>query len=112
MILIAGLGRCGSSLTCQMLAAGGLKVAGAHPDYEPTLLWHQSTEAQRCAILQQHQAAKWIDPHRFPLRATQAGSIVLWLDRDEVQQALVAFAVGKGVSASRLDSANATRDLR
>lgn len=34
LTIVAGAGRCGSSLVCQVLAAAGLPVAGRWPDYE------------------------------------------------------------------------------
>jgi hypothetical protein len=34
VIVVAGLGRCGTSLVMQMLAAAGLPCVGSFPDFE------------------------------------------------------------------------------
>lgn len=34
-VIVAGIARSGLTATCHMLAAGGLRVAGEHPAYEP-----------------------------------------------------------------------------
>ena len=66
-IIVAGLGRCGSSLVMQMLAAAGAPCVGTWPDFEDAvsvLLDPKDTEAQRefykaC----KGRAVKLLDPH-------------------------------------------------
>lgn len=67
----------GTSMVCQMLAAGGLRVAGQWPSYETPEPWLDA----------EWQAAKLLDPHRAPLGWWLAGALVIWLDRDPMQQA-------------------------
>lgn len=76
-IIVAGLGRCGTSMVCQMLAAGGLRVAGQWPDYETAEPWNETG----------WQVAKLLDPHRQPLGDWMRGSLVFWLDRKPIEQA-------------------------
>lgn len=76
-IIVAGLGRCGTSMVCQMLAAGGLRVAGEWPSYETAAPWNETG----------WQAAKLLDPHRQPLDDWMRGALVFWLDREPMQQA-------------------------
>lgn len=81
-IVVAGLGRCGSSLTMQMLAAGGIPCVGQFPAFEDDRVKHQVT---REAIESwRGLAVKILDPHRVGL----PGDVrVIWCARDPVQQA-------------------------
>jgi hypothetical protein len=81
-IAVAGLGRCGSSLTLQMLAAAGFPVIGSYPSYEDSdelaaLTWHPSFEGR---------AFKLIDAHRWNELPPKL-DLLIWLDRDEAEQA-------------------------
>jgi hypothetical protein len=76
-IIVAGLGRCGTSMVCQMLAAGGLRVAGQWPSYETAEPWNETG----------WQVAKLLDPHRQPLGEWMRGSLVFWLNRKPMEQA-------------------------
>lgn len=76
-IIVAGLGRCGTSMVCQMLAAGGLRVAGRWPSYETAEPWKETG----------WQVAKLLDPHRQPLGEWMRGALVFWLDRKPMEQA-------------------------
>lgn len=64
-IIVAGLGRCGSSLVMQMLAAGGAACVGTYPDFEDDLTMDlpgidaQRTFVERC----KGRAVKLLDPH-------------------------------------------------
>ena len=75
-IVVAGLGRCGSSLVMQMLNAGGVACVGAYPAFEE----HEPERWQHW----DGKAVKILDPHRqrLPLRC-----VVIWLDRNPVEQA-------------------------
>jgi len=64
-ILVAGLGRCGSSLVMQMLDVAGVPTIGRYPDFEDDVnlrlpnLEAQREFTERCA----GRAVKLIDPH-------------------------------------------------
>lgn len=81
-IVVAGLGRCGSSLTMQMLHAGGMPCVGPFPAFEDERV------RQRVALADveawRGQAVKVLDPQRTGL----PGDVrVIWLDRDPKHQA-------------------------
>lgn len=65
VIVVAGLGRCGTSLVMQMLAAAGVSTIGTYPDFEDSLnmrlpdLDAQREFWERCP----GHAVKLIDPH-------------------------------------------------
>lgn len=82
-IVIAGLGRCGSSLTMQMLQAGGIQCVGDWPDFEDDRSgfpldrpWFENLRGV---------AVKRLDMHRDPTMPREA--IVIWLSRNSDQQA-------------------------
>lgn len=87
-IIVAGLGRCGSSLVMQMLDAAGVPVVGSYPDYEDDVnmslpaLDAQRDFASRCA----GKAVKLLDPH---LHAPPIGLDYrcIFLTRHPVEQA-------------------------
>lgn len=84
--LVAGLARCGSSLTMAMLQAGGLPVVGCPPVFEVAQFQPQFTDEtflRRC----DGRILKWLDPLNTYLPRTLEVGPVLWLDRDHVQQA-------------------------
>ncbi len=80
--IVAGFGRCGSSLVMQMLAAGGIPTPySSYPSYEVDFAH------TRVAIHDLHGGAiKVLDPHvnRPPVGPEYRW---IWLDRDPVQQA-------------------------
>src|SRR5690348_17944000 len=84
VLIVAGLGRCGSSLMMQMLQRGGMKCAGEFPAFE-------MPETNHCSIsrewLSQFSggAVKILDPHLCTIENTPA--VVLWLSRDHWHQA-------------------------
>lgn len=81
-IVVSGFGRCGSSLTMQMLAAGGIECVGQAPDYEDERARFRITPEfiASCA----GKAVKILDPHRVGL----PGDVrVIWLDRTTREQA-------------------------
>lgn len=84
--LVAGLARCGSSLTMAILQAGGLRVVGLPPVYEVAQFQPQLTDEsflRRC----DGRILKWLDPAKTYLPKSLEVGPVLWLDRDPVQQA-------------------------
>ncbi len=87
IIIVAGLGRCGTSLVMQMLAAGGVPMVGGHPDFEDMAVDHQRHSdpvswAARCA----GRAVKVLDPQHVPLPQGPR-YLAIWLTRDPEQQA-------------------------
>jgi len=84
-IIVAGLGRCGSSLVMQMLLAAGIPVTGENPAFED-----ERVNLPQAANLWDGEwrgkAVKVLDPHRCELPAH--GAKVIWVSRDERQQAL------------------------
>jgi hypothetical protein len=80
--IVAGFGRCGSSLVMQMLAAGGMPTPySEYPSYEINF---SNTQVLMQAL--QGGAIKVLDPHinRPPIGPEYRW---IWLDRDPVQQA-------------------------
>lgn len=87
IVLIAGLGRCGTTLTMHMLAAGGMACVGEAPGYEPRELLGLRRE---WIDAQAGRAMKMIDPHAFGFPPPTQGSPsvrTIWLDRNPVEQA-------------------------
>lgn len=84
-IVVAGLPRCGSSLTMQMLDAAGVPVVGEFPAYEPDGIEGQITPE----FLEAHPNAafKFLDPHlkRLPVGPRYR---FIFLTRSRRQQAL------------------------
>ncbi len=84
-IIVAGLGRCGSSLTMQMLHAAGVACLGRWPAFES----NETVQATFCAYWLDRQAncaIKVLDPHRLPIGALP-NHVVIWLSRNETEQA-------------------------
>lgn len=88
IIIVAGLGRCGSSLVMQMLAAAGVPTIGTYPDFEDDLnMQLPDLEAQReMALRAPGHAMKLLDPH---LHAPPVGYDyrTIFLTRHPVEQA-------------------------
>lgn len=84
-VVVAGLARCGTSLTMQMLHAGGIPCIGAYPDFEVDEVNHRAVDP---AFLAQHpgHAFKVLNPQETPL-PTLPAAVLIWLDRDPEQQA-------------------------
>jgi len=87
--IVAGFGRCGSSLMMQMLAAGGMPTTGAAPAYEAheaAVVFNGGTLSSYWLRTVPGSAVKVLDPQRgrlgqgIPYR-------VIWLDRDHDEQA-------------------------
>jgi len=84
-ILVCGFGRCGSSLTMQMLKAGGVPCFGDAPAFEPDAVSVRRVMSELLPKLD-GIAAKILDPQRseWPKRS---GMKVIWLDRNRIEQA-------------------------
>lgn len=83
-IIVSGLGRCGSSLVMQMLAAAGFEVTGEYPAFEDGRVNLPSTENLWSGEWN-GKAVKVLDPHRSNLHLSNCK--VIWLDRHIRQQA-------------------------
>ncbi len=83
-VVVAGLGRCGTTLVMTMLDAGGVPCAGEPPGYEDRHAGSGPISPDWLAD-QPGTAVKVIDPHRHTVPDEEI--IVVWLDRDPMQQA-------------------------
>lgn len=87
-IIVTGLGRCGSSLVMQMLAAGGVETVGSYPDFEDDINMRLPSEDAQREFLERSRgrAVKLLDPH---LHQPPAGLEyrVIFLSRHPVEQA-------------------------
>lgn len=83
-IIVAGLGRCGSSLTMQMLYAAGIPCLGTYPDFED----ERTLRLLDADFVEKYSGAamKSLIPYRFPLPEGPRYAII-WLDRDATEQA-------------------------
>jgi len=82
--LVCGFGRCGSSLTMQMLEAGGMPVTGDYPTFEDA----HGAQPGNTAWFQRQigGAVKVLDPQRVGL-PKDIPCRVIWLDRRPEEQA-------------------------
>lgn len=85
VVLVSGLGRCGSSLVMQMLEAAGVPTTGEYPGFEAPEANHRAIDAVWLRSKAGH-AIKWLDPHLTPL-PNDAQAVSIWLDRDFDEQA-------------------------
>lgn len=86
LLLVAGLGRCGTSLMMRMLSTGGVSCAGQMPDFEIDRMAPGAPSPAAWLAQQERSAVKWLDPHRVPLPADLPRAVI-WLDRDVAEQA-------------------------
>lgn len=77
LVLVCGLGRCGTSLLMQMAHAGGWPTCGTPPAFEDNEIG--VVPANAMVFL------KWLDPHRY--KPPPATAKVVFLTRDHKQQA-------------------------
>lgn len=86
VVVVAGLGRCGSSLVMQMLRAGGMACIGVPPAFEDMrVVAHGPIDPAWFGTLG-GRAVKVLDPH-LNLLPKEALAVVVWLDRDRHEQA-------------------------
>jgi len=85
LLIIAGLGRCGSSLLTQMVAASGLRCPDTAPHYEPDEL-RPDFGPLPDEWFEQFDAVKMLHPHRLDWDG-DFPAVVVWLDRDRIEQA-------------------------
>lgn len=84
ILLVTGLGRCGTSLVMQMLDAGGYPVVGTWPDYEDAVSMKPGSPAFMAAA--QGRAVKVLDAQRFTLPRGPRYRWI-WLSREISEQA-------------------------
>lgn len=113
-IVVAGMGRCGTSLMMQMLEAGGVPCHGTWPAFETD----DSLPAKFDAYsfdLRGDQAIKLIDPANLRL-GRLPHHIVIWMDRIGAEQAKSQLkllqASGEAVGNSRRERRGMERALR
>jgi hypothetical protein len=83
--LVAGFGRCGTSLVMGMLAAGGLPIVGADPIFED-MRFQPGLSDLRFLRHQGGKIIKWVDATSTIVPGEVSGP-VLWLDREPTEQA-------------------------
>lgn len=114
LILVAGMGRCGTSLMMQMLAAGGVDCIGKFPDYEHANMTVSGLDQAWLNSLLDC-AVKTIDPATVGLRRP-SNSVVIWLDRDADEQARSQLkflrAAGMPVRISRINVRSQASGIR
>lgn len=84
-VIVTGLGRCGSSMMMQMLAAGGVYCRGKAPAYEDGAYSEKVTPDMIEAV--RGGAVKILDPHRTGLPAAQWEARVILMERRPGEQA-------------------------
>lgn len=85
VIVVCGLGRCGSSLTMQMLAAGGLSCTGKYPAFEDDRAGLQKPIDREWFHTLGGQAVKVLDPHINRIPAGEHVRVI-WLSRRPSEQ--------------------------
>lgn len=111
-LIVSGLGRCGSSLLMQMLAAGGLRCAGKFPDFEQEGM--APGDYIGAIWVHRFEAVKILTPDLFVIeRNLKAG--VVWLDRSAGEQARshikLLEAAGQSTAARRSSEAHWRQSL-
>lgn len=109
IIIVAGFPRCGSSLTMQMLHACGIKCAGTFPAFEPVEC-QPTNGALTKEWMEQFEAVKILDPHRFEIPPVNAK--VIWLDRNPVYQSVSIVKFGMYVAGMPYDNTVAGKIVR
>lgn len=87
-VIVSGLTRCGSSLTMQMLHAGGMPISCDQGN--ESISGEHATQLDALRVLSLGQAdgmaIKCLDPHHFPIPPNRP-YIILWCCRDFSEQA-------------------------
>src|SRR5882672_7379217 len=86
-VLVCGFGRCGSSLTLQMLRAGGFPCFGSAAAFEPEDVGIDRDMRELLPRIE-GMAAKILDPQRTDSWPDKVNDTrVIWLDRNKKEQA-------------------------
>lgn len=88
-VIVAGLGRCGTSLVMQMYAAAGVDCVGEYPSFEDERIIHDPRSLFADLARADRRALKLLDPHRLRERPIHRleDTVAVWLDRDHIEQA-------------------------
>lgn len=108
-IIVAGMGRCGTSLMMQMLHAAGVPCVGRYPAFETDHSSIRHFDANFIAQLGD-VAMKLIDPKHFQIPDLRH-HVVVWLDRDADQQAASALKL-LGIAGGRRERRAYAKSLR
>lgn len=111
LIIVAGLGRCGSSLLMQMLAAAGLPHIGSFPDYEDELVNPPKVTAATLQALPEC-AFKLLNPQWAPKALIGVHAVAIWLDRDRIEQAASQIKLGRFAKTREIHARASRRDIR
>lgn len=106
VLLVAGLGRCGTSAMMQALQAGGIPTVGDWPAFEPAEAGFPVDPGWLAA--QAGRAVKVLEPHRSPA-AMKVPHLAIWMERNLNEQARSQI---KMVAALSVAGATATRRER
>ena len=87
VIIVAGFGRCGTSLVLQMLHLAGVDCHGDWPSFEQDRRQSISEFDGAWLAEQGGRAVKVLDPHAPSVDLSMTTARTIWLDRDPVQQA-------------------------
>lgn len=85
VLIVAGLGRCGTTAMMTALAAGGIPTAGEAPAFEPPETMPPVDPAWLAA--QAGRAVKLLDPYRHNRDALRCPRVVLFMTREHREQA-------------------------
>lgn len=85
VVIVSGLGRCGTTMVMNMLAAGGMTCAGFAPAYEDERTGGGPLDREWFESLS-GQAVKILNPHQNP-PPKDVPSVAIWLDRNPKDQA-------------------------
>lgn len=104
VVLVCGLGRCGSSLVMQMLSACGLYCSGTYPMFEDDVVFGPESTPD-IEDFTDHDAVKVLIPHKAHLpRGLRC--VIIWLDRDVREQTRSQMKVFRTVSTQQHDPAH------
>lgn len=90
ILLVVGLGRCGTTMMMTMLDAGGFPVSGPRPSYEPSEQWQLGRPDPDWIAAQGGKAVKWIGPtnYRAGMRnLLPTEPVIILMERDPREQA-------------------------
>ncbi|SMO63890.1 hypothetical protein [Paracoccus laeviglucosivorans] len=88
-LLIAGLGRCGTTMLMTMLDAGGFPVTGPRPNYEDARRFGPLRADMEWLAEQSGRAVKLIDPLRYKITSASfpVPPVILLMERRNSEQA-------------------------
>ncbi len=86
-IIVAGLGRCGSSLVMQMLHFGGVECVGDYPWFEDATKAKLLPEDTALLDTAGDRAVKLLHPDKYLPKGYHLEARAIWLDRNPREQA-------------------------